>query len=107
MRPVLISGPLVSRAIPIGRYWMLPGLKLSHASRTFLMVSAWYYRKEISLQASRENHEQDIKTAHFLNSNQTSVTIKGIRKHKLVALVSFRVMRGGELKDKESMTKQS
>lgn len=46
MRPVLISGPLVSRAMPIGLYWILPGSKLSHASRTFLMVSAWYYRQE-------------------------------------------------------------
>lgn len=46
MRPVLISGPLVSRAIPIGLYWILPGSKLSHALRTFLMVSAWYYRKD-------------------------------------------------------------
>lgn len=46
MRPVLISGPLVSRAMPIGLYWILPGSKLSHASRMFRMVSAWYYRKE-------------------------------------------------------------
>lgn len=46
MRPVLISGPLVSSAIPIGLYWILPGSKLSHASRTFLIVSAWYYGEE-------------------------------------------------------------
>lgn len=42
--PVLISGPLVSRAMATGLYSTDPGPKLSVASRTFLMVSAWYCR---------------------------------------------------------------
>lgn len=73
MRPVLISGPLVSRAMPIGLYWMLPGSKLSHASRTFLMVSAWYYRREekcntnISGQCSKRHTD--------LNSNGLPVNL--------------------------------
>ncbi len=45
--PVLISGPLVSRAMATGRYSMLPAPKLSMASRAFLMVSAWYCIKKI------------------------------------------------------------
>lgn len=44
--PVLISGPLVSRAMATGLYSAVPGLKLSAASRIFLMVSAWYCNKD-------------------------------------------------------------
>lgn len=75
MRPVLISGPFVSRAMPIGLYWMLPGSKLSQAVRTFLMVSAWYYRKvgHTLKYRQKENTEQATEL-HVYSFLMTHVT---------------------------------
>ena len=54
MRPVRISGPFVSKAMPTGRKngW---SFTFSTASRTFLIEPAWYCSHKISLSVNNFN----------------------------------------------------
>lgn len=81
--------------MPIGLYWILPGSKLSHASRMFFMVSAWYYRKKKKCNMlSKILNYTVVDFDHICNlSNPSSATaithIEMKRNHNLAeALVS-------------------
>lgn len=71
MSPVRISGPLVSRAMPTGLYWMLPGSKVAQASRTFLIVSPWYWQERRNRRLIKQR-KMSLQTHHNGNACVTA-----------------------------------